>query len=164
MIAHCALLALTGILPTQPAQPDLPIDPAQRAATKALMGMSGTLQPWQRQGYSTILATGATASQALVLTAYYGTEPDGGRDRYGRPCTQRTAASNRLPRGAYVWTERSNLRQVLDCGAHSNDRKAARIGGTWVDVWHATPRAARAAGIDGWVPTRGAVVVLREER
>jgi hypothetical protein len=150
-----ALLALTATLPTQP---DLPQDPAQRAATKALMGMSGDLRPWQRQGYSTIIASGATASRVLILTAYYGTEPDGRRDRYGRPCTSRTAASNRLPRHAYIWTERSNLRQVLDCGARSNDRRAARLGGTWVDVWHETPRDARAAGIDGWVPVRGAVV------
>lgn len=155
MIAQLALAALTAALPTQP---DLPTDPAQRAATKALRGDHGTLKPWQATGYKLIMTTGARADRTLVLTAYYGTEPDGRRDRYGNPCTYRTCASNRLPRHAYVWTEQSNLRQVLDCGARSNDRRAARLGGTWVDAWYRTPRAARAAGIDGWVPVRGAVV------
>ena len=155
MLAQLALAALTAALPTQP---DLPDDPAQRAATKALRGDHGTLKPWQREGYTLILGTGATASRTLILTQYNGNEPDGRRDRYGNPCTLRTCASNRLPRHAYVWTERSNLRQVLDCGARSNDRRAARMGGTWVDVWYRSARHARAAGIDGWVPVRGSVV------
>lgn len=155
MLAHCALIALTAALPTQP---ELPADPAQRAATKALRGDSGTLKPWQVKGYKLIIETGAKADRTLVLTAYYGTEPDGVRDRYGNPCTLRTCASNKLPRHAYVWTERTNLRQVLDCGARSNDRRAARLGGTWMDAWYRTPRAARAAGIDGWVPVKGTVV------
>ena len=155
MIAQLALAALTAALPTQP---DLPDDPAQRAATKALRGDHGDLTPWQATGYRLILTSGANADRTLVLTAYYGTEPDGRRDRYGNPCTYRTCAANRLPRHAYVWTERTNLRQVLDCGARSNDRRAARLGGTWVDVWYRSARHARAAGIDGWVPVRGAVV------
>jgi hypothetical protein len=158
MIAQLAIAVLTATLPTQP---DLPTDPAQRAATKAMRGDHGTLKPWQREGYTLILSTGATANRTLVLTAYYGTEPDGIRDRYGNPCTYRTCASNRLPRHAYVWTERSNLRQVLDCGARSNDSRARRVGGegaVWVDVWYRSARHARAAGIDGWGPVRGAVV------
>lgn len=155
MLAHIALCALTAALPTQP---DLPTDPAQRAAVKALRGDSGTLKEWQQEGYSRIVETGATANRVLVLTQYNGDEPDGIRDRYGARCTLRTCASNRLPRHAYVWTEQSNLRQVLDCGARSNDRRAARKGGTWVDVWFRHASIARAAGIDGWVPVRGAVV------
>lgn len=155
MIAQLALCALTAALPTTM---DLPDDPAQRAAVKALRGDHGKLTPWQDEGYKLIMTTGARADRTLVLTAYYGTEPDGRRDRYGNPCTYRTCASNRLPRHAYVWTESTNLRQVLDCGARSNDRRAARLGGTWVDVWYRSARHARAAGIDGWVPVRGAVV------
>jgi hypothetical protein len=155
MIAALAIAALTAALPTAP---ELPADPAQRAAVKALRGDHGTLKPWQDRGYTLIITRGAKADRTLVLTAYYGTEPDGRRDRYGNPCTYRTCASNRLPRHAYVWTERTNLRQVLDCGARSNDRRAARLGGTWVDAWYRTPRAASAAGIDGWVPVPGAVV------
>lgn len=155
MIAALAVAALTAAMPTAP---ELPADPAQRAAVKALRGDHGTLKPWQDKGYRLIVSTGAKADRTLVLTAYYGTEPDGRHDRYGNPCTYRTCASNRLPRHAYVWTERTNLRQVLDCGARSNDRRAVRLGGTWVDAWYRTPRAARAAGIDGWVPERGAVV------
>lgn len=157
-IAHLALCALTAALPVQPVQPDLPADPAQRAATKALRGDHGTLKPWQATGYKLIIKTGAKADRTLVLTAYYGTEPDGRRDRYGNPCTYRTCAANKLPRHAYVWTERSNLRQVLDCGARSNDRRAERLGGTWVDIWFKHASNARAAGIDGWVPVQGVVV------
>jgi hypothetical protein len=159
-IAHLALCALTATLPTAPT-PDLPADPAQRAATKALRGDFGTLKPWQEKGYILLLASGARADRTFVLTQYNGDEPDGIWDRHDGRCTLRTAASNKVPQYAYIWTEPSNLRQVLDTGSTRNDAKARRKAGQgaiWVDVWYRHASHAKAAGIDGWVPVRGAVV------
>lgn len=137
---------------------DLPEDPFQRTATKALRGDYGKLQRWQREGYSRGLQQGVTVSRCLVLTQYNGNEASGKIDRRGRACTMRTAASNRIPENSYIWTERTGLRQVLDTGAHSNDWRASGLGGTWVDIWYPTARHAREAGIDGWRPVRGAVI------
>ena len=137
---------------------DLPEDPFQRTATKALRGDYGKLQRWQREGYSRGLRDGVTASRTLVLTQYNGREASGKRDRHGNPCTMRTCASNRIPQHSWIWTERTGLRQVRDCGARSNDRRARRLGGTWVDIWFPTASHAREAGVDGWRPVRGAVI------
>jgi len=159
MIAAIALAALTAALPT--AAPELPDDPAQRAAVKALRGDSGKLKPWQAKGYTLILTTGAKADRTLVLTQYNGDEPDGIWDGHDARCTLRTAASNKIRQYSFVWTERSNIRQVLDTGAHSNDSKAREVAGrgaVWVDIWYPHARDARREGIDGWVPVRGAVV------
>jgi hypothetical protein len=125
-------------------------------ARKALEGRYGNLADWQREGYTEGLRE--HRAQVLVLTAYLGTEASGKRDCRGRRCTLRTAASNRIAQGAWVWTERTGIRQVRDRGGRGNDRRAARMGGTWVDVWYPTGRAARAAGVDGWVRTAGAVM------
>jgi hypothetical protein len=118
--------------------PDLPADPFQRTATRALRGDFGKLQPWQRDAYTRGLAQGATADRRAWLTAYYGTAPDGKIDRYGNPCTWRTAAARdeQVPRRAYIWTPQSGIRQVLDTGAKSNIRRAkARGACTWIDAW-----------------------------
>ena len=137
---------------------DLPEDPFQRTATKALRGDYGKLQRWQHEGYSRGLRAGVTTSRTLVLTQYNGREASGKIDRRGRACTMRTAASNLIPENSWVWTRRSGLRQVLDSGARSNDAYARRLGGTWVDVWYPTAQHAREAGVDGWRPTPGAVI------
>jgi len=152
-----AALALLAAIAVPGAQP-LPADPFQRTAVRALRGDYGRLQQWQRDGYTQGLATGATASRILVLTQYNGDEPDGKHDRRGRDCSLRTAASNRIAENAWVWTELSGIRQVRDCGAHSNDHRAACIGGTWVDIWFRHARDARRAGIEGWTPQAGAVI------
>lgn len=137
---------------------DLPSDPFQRTATKALRGDYGKLATWQRAGYAAGLQQGVTVSRCLVLTQYNGNEASGKRDRRGRACTMRTAASNRIPENSYIWTERTGLRQVLDTGARSNDVIARRKGGIWCDIWFPTASHAREAGVDGWRPVRGAVV------
>ena len=150
-------LLFAALISTTPS-PDLPSDPFQRTATKALRGDYGKLQRWQHEGYSRGLRAGVTTSRTLVLTQYNGREASGKRDRRGRACTMRTAASNRIPENSYIWTERTGLRQVLDTGAHSNDRKARGIGGTWCDIWYPTASHAREPGVDGWRPVRGAVI------
>ena len=150
-------LLFAALISTTPS-PDLPSDPFQRTATKALRGDYGKLQRWQHEGYSRGLRAGVTTSRTLVLTQYNGREASGKRDRRGKPCTLRTCASNRIPQYAWVWTERTGLRQVLDTGARANDRVARSKGGTWVDVWYPTAEYARKAGVDGWRPIRGAVV------
>lgn len=150
-----ALAALTSMLPT--AAPELPSDPGQRCAVKALRGDYGSLSCWQRAGY-TAIATGGRP-RALVLTAYYGTEPSGRYDGHDQRCSMRTCASNRLPQYAWLWTPQSGLRQVLDTGSPSNDRTARMLGGTWVDVWW--PRRGQ-AGVDGWVVARGTVAARGE--
>ena len=146
--------ALLGSTPSS----DLPSDPFQRTATKALRGDYGKLASWQRAGYAAGLQQGVTVSRCLVLTQYNGREASGKIDRRGRACTMRTAASNIIPENSYIWTERTGLRQVLDTGARANDRVARILGGTWVDVWYPTAEHARKAGVDGWRPIRGAVV------
>ena len=150
-------LLFAALLSTTPS-PDLPADPFQRAATRALRGDYGKLASWQRAGYAAGLQQGVTASRCLVLTQYNGREASGKRDRHGNPCTLRTCASNRIPQYAWVWTERTGLRQVLDTGARANDRVARILGGTWVDVWYPTAEHARKAGVDGWRPVRGSVI------
>ncbi len=123
-----------------------------------LAGQFGELHQWQRNAYARGLSVGVIADRRLLLTSYYGTEPDGRIDRYGRKCTLRTAASNRLSRRAYVWT-RYGLRQVLDCGAKSNSRRADQAGcDAWVDYWMPTAQCARKAGLDGWTIAQGAVI------
>lgn len=152
MTAIAAMLALTATLPTSPAHAALPKDPGQRVAAKALAGRYGHLSDWHRTGYRAILHHGKPAR--LVLTGYYGTEGSGRTDAHGNRCTLHTAASNKLPQGTWLWTEASGLRRVSDTGSHSNDRRAARKGGTWVDIWWPRPSAAR---VDGWTAVRGTV-------
>ena len=137
----------------------LPTDPFRRSATKALRGDYGTLPTWQADAYRRGLDNGVTADLRLLVTQYNRNEPSGRVDRYGNPCTWRTAASNTLPRKSYVWTETWGLRQVLDCGAQSNTRRAKRAGcDAWLDLWFPSARIAKQRGCDGWTPTRGAVI------
>jgi len=155
MIAQIAIAALIYALPTAP--PDLPADPAMRCAVKALAGHYGSLSEWQTKGYAAIVADGRP--RALVLTAYYGTEPSGRYDGHDQRCSMRTAASNRLAQYTWLWTPQAGLRQVLDTGSAANDHNAERLGGTWVDTWWPTQGQAR---VDGWVVVRGTVAVRGE--
>jgi len=138
MIAQIATLFAA----TLAAPADLPRDPFQRAATKALAGQFGELHHWQRDAYARGLSAGVTADRTAWLTAYYGTRTDGKRDRYGRPCTMRHAAARdeQVPRRAFVWTAQSGIRQVLDTGARSNMSRARKKGAdVWIDAWLPSP-------------------------
>ena len=169
-------LLLSALLAGAPQQQQqLPTDPFQRTAHKALAGDFGPLADWQRTGYQLGLDRGVTATARLVTTQYNGDEPDGVRDRYGNACSLRHCAVAKrlvLQRGsgwerAFVWTPRGGLRQVLDCGANSNERTdgyrraldaAGWTDARWVDVWWSDARQARRNGFDGWTPMVGAVV------
>jgi len=138
MIAQIATLFAA----TLAAPADLPRDPFQRAATKALAGQFGDLHHWQRDAYARGLCAGVMADRRAWLTAYYGTRPDGKRDRYGNRCTLRHAAARdeQVPRRAYIWTAESGIRQVLDTGAKSNMRRAREKGAdVWIDAWLPSP-------------------------
>ena len=117
---------------------NLATDPFQRTAVRALSGEWGALPDWKREAYARGLLAGVTVRGKVFLTAYYPWEGRDGRiDSRGNPCTPRTAAANLIPRGSYVWIENPcQMRQVLDCGAKSNDRVARRRGcDLWVDLW-----------------------------
>ena len=162
--------ALLAALPPQLSQPDpnsafAPPPWAhkvgfERCALKALAGVYGPLEPWQAQGYQKGLKS--HEKRVLVLTCYLGTHSDGKVDRRGRPCTMRTAASNLIPEGAFIWVwdppAKVGLRQIRDCGAKWNDKDAARRGGVWCDIWQPNARAARAAGVAGRDPRAGVVI------
>ena len=136
----------------------MPTDRFQRQATLALRGDFGPLRPWQREAYEAGLRWGVRATTPLIVTQYNGKEKSGKVDGSGVPCTLRTAASNKIRRNTYIWTEETGVRQVLDSGSHANDGKAAGLGGTWVDAWYPTAGAAARAGINGWTPLAGAVI------
>ena len=133
------LLALAIILAAQ-APTDLPEDAFQRCATKALRGDYGTLEEWQRVGYTQALAHTPVKRLAWV-TSYYPSEgfPRGQGTRWGYGVNERCAAANELPGFSFVWTPATGIRQVLDTGADSNDRRArSREGAShWCDFWEA---------------------------
>lgn len=134
-IAQIALLVAAPFIATPDALPD---EVFTRTATRALRGDFGPLHDWQRAAYKRGLALGVMADRRAWLTAYYGTHPDGRRDRYGNPCTWRTAAARdeQVPPRSYVWTPQSGIRQVLDTGSRANIRRArARGACTWIDAW-----------------------------
>jgi len=116
-------------------------DPFRRCARKALAGAYGELAPWQITGYSQALAHTPVAALCWVTT-YHEDEGNmrGNQCRWwDAGCSERVAAANELPGFAFVWMPETGLRQVLDTGADSNDRRARGREGAahWVDFWEA---------------------------
>ena len=150
------------------ATPDLPTDPLQRVAAKALRGDYGKLAEWQVIGYQQALRHGGVRKR-IWLTTYY---PEEGFRRgqpcrwWDRGCSERVAAANELPAYAFVYIEGVGLRQVLDTGAARNDIIARRKGAEhWIDIWEARKGATfgddnggirTAWGIRGRMPERWA--------
>lgn len=133
------LAALTVALSLAVGQPAvaLPSDPFQACAARVLAGNYGPQPAWKLAAYRRGLEQGVTVRGHALVTWYGPPEPDARHDRRGRLCTLRTAAANLIPENTYVWLENPcAMRQVLDCGAHSNDRMAREKGHTcWVDIW-----------------------------
>lgn len=120
---------------------DLPADPVQRVAEKALAGEYGDLERWQEKAYQYALAQG-TAPAGLCWQTYY--TPYEGYDRgeataHGYGCSERTAAANAIPAHWYVMVELPGgwtVRQIQDTGASFNDPVARRKGAKlWIDLW-----------------------------
>lgn len=126
--------------------PPPPADPFQRCAVRVLRGDFGPVEPWKLAAYRRGLEAGVTVRGRAWVTAYYPWEGRSGRiDRRGNPCTLRTAAANKIPYGTYVWIENPcQMRQIVDCGAKSNDAIAQRKGARlWIDLWSRTRLGSR---------------------
>lgn len=132
MIAHLALCALTAALPTT--APELPADPAQRAATKALRGDHGELKPWKQAAYELLVERGVTCDGYTYLTSYGPWEsprmsggPNAAQDLPGhrprRLDTTMCAADTGVPYGTVVWAD-GVLRVVRDRGGWVTVKRA----------------------------------------
>ena len=157
-LAWAGLAAATLAL-CRAASADLPEDPFQRCATKAMRGAFGKLADWQREGYQRGLDQGVTVGHKFHLTYYTPRSCPGTRGASGQPVSTRMAASNRLPRWSWVWLPRVGIRQVLDRGARWNDTLADRAScHSWLDLWFPSTAAAHRAGITGRHVVTGAVI------
>lgn len=155
LLLSIALLPLTAEPVLQ--HTDLPTDPFQRTAYKALRGDFGALAPWQRYWYAEGLEQGWTVSGRAKVTSYGPWEPpamSGGpycwvpaawftpgakgfcRVRLTEGCA---AANPEIAKGAIVWTP-YGLRLVTDRGG-------------WVKLGHVpgvgrVTRASESANLD----------------
>lgn len=122
----------------------------QQVARKALNGDYGTLQEWQRVGYSRLLNRGATEKTAWV-TCYWTGEPGVNTETAsGRRVEQGRTAAMLEPRWGMPWgtfvlvttPEGMTLRQVWDTGSRANARRAqAKKAQTWIDLFVPGPRS-----------------------
>jgi hypothetical protein len=150
--------ALPPVAPaaTMPTAEELPEDPFQRCATKALRGDYGTLAGWQRRGYQAGLNADVAVQGTATVTSYYPQEgfPRGQATRSGVGVCEKHAAClrNEWPRlrGSYVWVQPTansqgrlvgGIRQIMDTGANSNHSRFGTAMGSdrWLDYWYPTP-------------------------
>lgn len=108
-------------------------------AEKALAGKFGKLAEWQRVGYQEGADLVGNADRVQVrrawITTYYPQEGFTGNGNTGYKVSLRMAAANLLPSFTFVFVPKpTHLRQILDCGAHYNDRVARADPNTWVPI------------------------------
>ncbi len=141
--AVLAILFLTALmihLHMDTAEPaELPSDPAQRCAAKALRGDFGPLKDWQRTGYW-LFAAGEGKWQTAWITRYWAGEPGVNfTTTSGRRVDHQTAAMLDVPFGTFVLVDLPtgfNLRRVWDRGSRRNiSRARSRGASTWCDLW-----------------------------
>jgi len=137
IIALAVALAAATLAPATAA--DLPPDPLQRAATKALAGDFGPLPDWKAHIYRTVLATGMTVQGEAKRTTYCPhcsglTCADGSPVRRGV-----VSASRNIPMHSVIWLATDGLLKVCDRGG------AVRVGGGYT-------LAGESANFDVWVP------------
>jgi len=118
---------------------ELPDDPAQRVAAKALRGDFGELKPWQVKGYK-LFAEGKGKRQVAWITRYWPGEPGVNHTTAsGRRVDHQTAAMLDVPFGTFVLLDLPtgfNLRRVWDRGSRRNTARArARGAQVWCDLW-----------------------------
>lgn len=143
-------LLLLLIIVTPAVCQDLPQDPLQRCATKAINGDFGKLKDWQAKGYKLAIKHGVTVQGKAWVTSYFPSEGfrEGDCTASGRGVSIRSAAVKindfKKLKLMYVWTNYYGIRIVEDCGANSNLRKAQsqykkdhpiQSAKIWLDYW-----------------------------
>ncbi len=119
----------------------LPANPVQRVAHKALSGEYGKLEDWQYKAYKYALAQGANVDGVAWVTSYGPWEGFmfGEACAFGYGCSDSTAAANLIPSHYYVLIELPEgweVRRIEDRGARRNDFLARRKGAqVWIDRW-----------------------------
>lgn len=120
---------------------ELPENPIQRVAHKALKGEYGNLEDWQYKAYKYALAQEASVNGVAWVTSYGPWEGFmfGEACAFGYGCSDSTAAANLIPSHYYVLIELPDgweARRIEDCGAKRNDFLARRKGAqVWIDRW-----------------------------
>lgn len=124
--------------------PQLPKDPAQATAAKALADTWGPLQPWQSHWYQQIRDDRLTATDRAKVT-FYGPF-DGGNDwkHYWFPALGKTfkcgpaicAANPEVPRGSIIFIAGVGLRMVGDRGGKVTLRYCRRGETANFDAWN----------------------------
>lgn len=144
----CAAIFLAGVAAGvcigQAWPAELPADPCQRVAEKALAGAFGDLEPWQEKGY-TLLARGGAVKKTAWITHYWVGEPGVNHTTAsGRRVSSEVCAMLDYKFGTYVLVDLPtgfNLRRVWDRGSQANRRRARSRGAqVWCDLY--VPRSA----------------------
>jgi len=132
---------------------ELPSDPVQRVAEKALNGSFGELEWWQATAYRLLAENGPAREGRAYVTHYC--PPHFKRSqgtRWGWGCTEGCYASNKLPGYWYVLVRHPGTGfweagWIRDTGASWNDAHWKRVArkryGVEVDLW-----------LDRWTPDR----------
>ncbi len=120
---------------------ELPENPIQRVAHKALNGEYGKLADWQYKAYKYALIQEANVDGVAWVTSYGPWEGFmfGEACAFGYGCSDSTAAANLIPSHYYVLIELPGgweVRRIEDRGAKRNDFLARRKGAqVWIDRW-----------------------------
>ena len=120
---------------------ELPENPIQRVAHKALKGEYGKLEDWQYKAYKYALIQEAKVDGVAWVTSYGPWEGFmfGEACAFGYGCSDSTAAANLIPSHYYVLIELPGgweARRIEDRGAKRNDFLARRKGAeVWIDRW-----------------------------
>ena len=137
-----------GLLVSNAYPADLPANPVQRVAEKALDGQFGELAHWQEQGYEKLLRV--TPIKKLAWITVYN-ENDLGCNKTGasgRHVSHRMAAMIDKPWGTWVLVDLDTgyqLRQIFDTGSRRNIWRAQnpkKCGSnrppaqTWIDLYY----------------------------
>jgi len=141
------LLILSLLLLTVAAA-DLPADPVQRVAAKALRGDYDPLEQWQRQGYEKLLTVTPTKKLAWITVYNENCLGCNFTTASGRRVSHRVAAMIDKPWATWVLVdlpEGYQLRQVFDTGSRRNIWRAQNPekcdsnrppAETWIDLYY----------------------------
>ena len=145
-----------AFLPTVTDAAELPSNPVQRCAAKALAGEFGELEQWQRQGYTKLLYLDKPPTEKLAWITVYNENDPGCNETgaSGRHVSHRMAAMIDKPWATWVLVDLDTgyqLRQIFDTGSRRNIWRAQnpkKCGSsrppaqTWIDLYY-SPAAMR---------------------